>query len=128
MGEDLMKTAYEAYLARLDDTMTTMTEAQHEQLLAICEAIIESDASISCIIIWPDASKPSGASTILFDVKRGSPLRRGGQRDRGASDACPAQCSGSVAASPCRTTLIAANCGRQSILPPQGRTTEHDRL
>jgi hypothetical protein len=45
------------------------TQLQQKRLLAVCDAILENDTeeTVTGIIVWPDASKPGGASTLLFD-------------------------------------------------------------
>ena len=55
-----------------------MDARQNEQLLSACDAILDSDTegAIGAIIVWPDASKPSGVGTIVLGEGNGQ-LRQG---------------------------------------------------
>jgi hypothetical protein len=50
-----------------------MDARQNEQLLSACDAILDSDteSAVAAIIVWPDASKPSGVGTIVLGEGNG---------------------------------------------------------
>ena len=50
-----------------------MDARQNEQLLSACDAILDSDTegAIGAILVWPDASKPSGVGTIVLGEGNG---------------------------------------------------------
>ena len=50
-----------------------MDARQNEHLLSACDAILDSDTegAIGAIIVWPDASKPSGVGTIVLGEGNG---------------------------------------------------------